>query len=230
MGGRSYCDTCGHTLGAWDLVPIFSYLFLKGRCRYCQSRISIQNPLVEITAAGLAVLIYQMHPIFGPSAEPFAFAFWFAVWMILLFVVVYDLRHTIIPYSCSILLALLALASLFVQFEPTLHLSLPTLWTLLAGPVLAFPLFLLSLVSRGRWMGWGDSGLELSIGWFLGLSLGASALMLSFWSGAILGVLLIVLKKGLTIKSELPFAPFLVLGMFLAYFFHVDFFSSIAFW
>jgi prepilin signal peptidase PulO-like enzyme (type II secretory pathway) len=79
-------------------------------------------------------------------------------------------------------------------------------------------------------MGWGDSGLELSIGWFLGLSLGASALMLSFWSGAILGVLLIVLKKGLTIKSELPFAPFLVLGMFLAYFFHVDFFSSIAFW
>jgi len=95
---------------------------------------------------------------------------------------------------------------------------------------LALPLFLLSAVSKGRWMGWADSVLELSLGAFLGLSAGATALMLAFWSGAIVGILLLILPRifsrlhffRYTIKSEMPFAPFLVLGAALAYFFHVD--------
>lgn len=230
MGGRSFCDTCGHTLGAADLVPVLSYVFLRGRCRWCRSKISVQNPLVEVSAALLAALTYASHP------SALAFAFWLIVWMVLLFIVVYDLRHTIIPWSCSGLLALLALLSLSVSFEPSLHIGFPTLFALLAGPALALPLFLLSLVSGGRWMGWGDSALELSIGWLLGLSLGASALMLAFWSGAIIGVALLLFSRvrwqsrsrRLTIKSEIPFAPFLVCGMFLAYFFHVDFFSTLS--
>lgn len=223
MGGRSYCDTCGHTLSPLDLVPIFSYLFLRGRCRYCGARISLQNPAVEIIAAGLSALVWQMHP------NPVPYAFWLLVWMTLLFVVVYDLRHTIIPWVCSGLLVALALASLFVHFD-TLSFALPSLDMLLAGPVLELPLFLLSLVSGGRWMGWGDGALELSIGWFLGITTGASALMLAFWSGALIGIALILLKKGLKMNSELPFAPFLVFGMFLAYFLHVDFFSMLSIW
>lgn len=222
MGGRSYCDTCGHTLAVADLVPIFSYLFLRGRCRYCGARISIQNPLVEVAAALLSLGAYILHP------QILGFAFWFVTFMVMLFIVVYDLRHTIIPWSCSILLMVLAFSSLFLHMGDTLTITMPTLWALLAGPLLALPLFLLSLISGGRWMGWGDSGLELSLGWLLGLSMGASALMLAFWIGAAVGIVLIVLKKGLTMRSELPFAPFLVLGMFLAYFFHVDFFSSLA--
>jgi leader peptidase (prepilin peptidase)/N-methyltransferase len=223
MGGRSYCDTCGHVLSLLDLVPVFSYLFLRGRCRYCSARISVQNPLVEVSAAILSALAWAAHP------EPLTYTFWFFVWATLLFVVVYDLRHTIIPWRCSILLALLALVSLFIDFH-TMSLVMPSYWALLAGPLLASPLFLLSLISGGRWMGWGDSGLELALGWFLGLSAGATALMCAFWSGALLGLTLIVLKKGLRMNSELPFAPFLVLGMFLVYFFHVDFFSMAAFW
>jgi prepilin signal peptidase PulO-like enzyme (type II secretory pathway) len=81
-------------------------------------------------------------------------------------------------------------------------------------------------------MGWGDSALELSLGWFLGLSLGLTAFMLAFWSGAFVGIVLLAASRlgffGYTIKSELPFAPFLVLGAALAYFFHVDFFSTIS--
>lgn len=227
MGGRSKCDTCGHVLGAADLVPVFSYIFLRGRCRFCSARISIQNPLVELTAALLSVLTFAVHP------SVLGYIFWLCVWMVLLFVVVYDLRHTIIPWVCSGLLTLLAILSLFVQFEPSIHFAVPSLWALLAGPILALPLFLISLVSGGRWMGWGDSGLELAIGWLLGLSLGASALVLAFWSGAFVGVALLLFSRilwrshrgRLTIKSEIPFAPFLVCGMFLAYFFNVDFFS-----
>ncbi len=232
MGGRSFCDTCGHTLSPLDLVPVLSYLFLCGRCRYCSAHISIQNPLVEVAAGVLGGLTYMVHP------GPIAFLFWFFVWMVLLFIVVYDLRHTVIPWVCSGLLAALALVSLFVQFTPTLHFSAPTFAALLAGPLLALPLFLLSLVSGGRWMGWGDSGLELSIGWILGLSLGATALMSAFWSGAAVGVLLLLFSRlrwqsrapRLTIVSEIPFAPFLVFGMFLVYFFHVDFFSMLSLW
>ncbi len=226
MGGRSYCDTCGETLGVLDLVPVFSYLFLRGRCRHCGSKIAIQNLLVELTAAMLSVLIYLSHPFITEPAHLSQFFFWFLVWMVLLFTVVYDLKHSIIPLQCSIILGFLAVASLFVSFDPSLHFVLPNMWSLLAGPLLALPLFLISLVSRGRWMGWGDSGLEISLGWFLGLSAGFTGFMLAFWSGALVGILLIVLKKGLTMKSELPFAPFLVFGAFIAYFFHVDFFST----
>jgi leader peptidase (prepilin peptidase)/N-methyltransferase len=222
--GRSRCMHCGHQLDAFDLIPIISYIFLRGRCRYCGARISIQYPLVEASAAILSLLIYINHP------TPLAYAFWLLVWMTLLFIVVYDLRHTVIPWSASFLLGALALISLFVSFDtvPVL-LFTPNIWSLLAGPILASPLVLLSLVSAGRWMGWGDGPLELSLGWLLGLSFGATALMLSFWIGAAVGIVLIVFKKGLTMKSELPFAPFLVAGAFIAHFLHVDFFSSLPF-
>jgi len=217
---------CKHELGARDLVPIFSFLFLRRRCRYCRSAIAWQYPLVEAAAALLSVLVYLAHP------EPAAYAFWFIVWMILLFTIVYDIKHTIIPWSCSILLAFAALTSLFVAFDGGVHLGTPSLWMLLAGPIIAMPLFLISLVSRGAWMGWGDSALELSLGWFLGLSAGFSALMLAFWSGAIVGIGLLLVSRlgffGYTIKSEMPFAPFLVFGAALAYFFHVNFFSTIS--
>ncbi|HVV15095.1 MAG TPA: prepilin peptidase [Candidatus Paceibacterota bacterium] len=222
--GRSKCMQCGHTLAASDLVPVFSYVFLGGRCRYCSARISVQYPLVELAGAGLSLLVFLSYSL------PLAYAFWLLVWMILLFVVVYDLRHTVIPWSCSILLAILAFASLFISFSSPGHILdfvSPDIWAVLAGPLLALPLTLISLASRGRWMGWGDGALELSLGWFLGLAAGGSALMLAFWIGAAVGILLIVLKKGLTMRSELPFAPFLVLGALVALFFHVDFLSSL---
>jgi prepilin signal peptidase PulO-like enzyme (type II secretory pathway) len=101
------------------------------------------------------------------------------------------------------------------------------MWALLAGPLLALPLTLISLVSKGRWMGWGDGALELSLGWMLGLTAGGSALMLAFWIGAAVGIAALAAKKGLTMRSELPFAPFLICGALIAFFFHVDFLSSL---
>lgn len=195
MGGRSHCDRCGHTLFALDLIPIFSYLFLGGRCRYCRAKISIQNPTLEITTALISFLIYLRYPIVTETGiTMLPYFFWLFVWATLLFVVTYDMKHTIIPWSCSIMLAALALFSLYFSFT-TYTMTFPDTWALLSGPLLALPLFLLSLVSGGRWMGWADSGLELSLGWFLGISLGASALMLSFWSGAITGVLLLLFSR-----------------------------------
>ena len=221
---RSKCMSCGHMLAGIDLVPFFSFIFLRGRCRYCGSKISWQYPLVEFVAGVLSVLVFLSHP------TPLGYGFWLLVWMTLLFVVIYDIKHTIIPWSCSVFLALLALLSLFVSFD-TLQVAVPHATAFLAGPVLAAPLFLLSLVSMGRWMGWGDSALELSLGWFLGLTAGLTAFMLAFWSGALVGVVLLALSRlkifRFTIKSEIPFAPFLIFGALVSHFFHVDFFQSL---
>jgi leader peptidase (prepilin peptidase)/N-methyltransferase len=213
MHGRSQCMRCGHTLRALDLIPIFSYLFLRGRCRYCDVRISPQYPAVEAAAAVLGAGVALLNP------TPLAFAFWFVIWMTLLFIVVYDLRHFVIPWSCSGLLALLAICNLIVM-----HASVVA-W--IVGPALAAPLLLLSLVSGGRWMGWGDGVLELGLGWMLGLTMGLTAFMLAFWAGAAVGIVLMLWQKGYTMKSELPFAPFLILGAGVAYFFHVDIFSTL---
>ena len=225
MNGRSRCMHCNHALGVLDLVPVLSFVFLGGKCRYCRSKISWQYPVVELVAALLSGLLYLAHP------EPLAYMFSLIFWMILLFTVVYDIKHTIIPWSCSISLAVLALVYLFsgCVFTESCQLSA---FSFLAGPLLALPLFLTSLVSRGAWMGWGDSALELSLGWILGLSAGFTAFMLAFWSGAIIGLLLLVASRAgffrYTIRSEIPFAPFLVLGAALSYFLHVDFFSTIS--
>ncbi len=211
---------CGTTLATADLVPVLSYVLLRGRCRYCGARISPQYPLVEAAAALLSLLVYGTYP------EPFAYAYWFLVWMVLLFVVVYDLRHKVIPWSCSILLAVLGLGSVVLPcvLAANCQLAASGLW---AGPVLAAPLLLLFVASRGTWMGLGDGVLELSLGWFLGLTTGLTALVLGFWAGAAVGIGLILLSRGVTMKSELPFAPFLILGAALAFFLHVDLFQAL---
>jgi len=220
MLGRSRCMHCRHPLSSIDLVPVFSYVLLRGRCRYCKGAISPQYPLVELTAACITMaLIYTTHDLS-------TFAYWCAVWLLLLFIVIYDLRHTIIPWPSLVLIGILSLARSV--------LAPSAFYDVLAGPLLAAPLLLLSFVSRGRWMGWGDGWLELSLGWLLGLWLGISALLLSFWVGAAIGIVLLFASRRwnkrssrFTMKSEIPFAPFLVLGAAIAYFFHVDIFASL---
>ena len=213
LRGRSRCMHCGHRLAAIDLVPVLSYLYLMGKCRYCRSLLSIQYPIVEAAAAALSVLVYLQNP------EPLHYALGLAVWMTLLFIVVYDLRHQIIPWSSSGLLAALSLFHVWtLGFD---------VWSLAAGPLLAVPLLLLSLVSRGRWMGWGDGALELGLGWLLGLTAGLTAFMLAFWAGAVVGIMLMLFSARVTMKSEVPFAPFLIFGAVCAYFLHVDLFQTL---
>lgn len=210
--GRSRCMHCGHTLAARDLVPIVSYLETGGRCRYCGSRISAQYPLVEAGGALLALAVYNLHP------EPTAFFFWLAVWMTILFVVVYDLRHTVIPWSCSIVLGLLGLIHVW-----SMGLGV---WQLAAGPLLAVPLFSIWALSRGRAMGLGDSALMLGLGWLLGPTAGLTALMLGIWVGAGVGILRMLAHGGVTMRSEVPLAPFLAIGAYMAHFLHADFFQA----
>lgn len=216
LSGRSICLYCGKELRFYEMVPILSFLFLGGRCASCKSRLSLQYPLVELSAA-LFFTFAAAHAtvLYGGGMLAVYATYLFLMGSILIVIAAYDMRHTVIPDALSFLFAALALVR--ILFFPGVFES--TLLALLAGPLFAFPFLLLFLVSKGRWMGLGDAKLALGLGWLLGAAGSVVAFLLSFWIGGTVALVLLALrKKGITIKSEIPFAPFLALGTGIALF------------
>jgi leader peptidase (prepilin peptidase)/N-methyltransferase len=233
LHGRSFCFSCGHKLSWSELVPVLSYIFQSGRCRHCESRISSQYPLVEtVTGLFFVAIFIRYGSIWGLFDNYLLLINALIVTSILISIAVYDIKHKIIPDALVVALSLLSFLQIFIErfFYSADIYSGSLLIAFLAGPILALPLFLIWLVSRGQWMGLGDPKLVLFIGWFLGLRQGVSALVLAFWTGAIYGLILIGLSKfkwhGLSVnrRSEIPFAPFLILGFFLVFFFGLEVF------
>lgn len=226
FGGRSSCPSCGKKLGWRELVPIISFFILKARCRECQTRISWQYPLVEVLTGLVFATIFNL-----PAGEA---GFQFSILQNLLFliifciyivIVIYDIRHQIIPDElvyATILLSLL-IPLFFIHYS---------LLDWLAGPILFIFFGLVWLLSRGRAMGLGDAKLGLSVGLLLGASTGFSAIILAFWIGASVSLAYIFLDKigflksakKLTMKSEVPFAPAIIAGAWISLVFHLNIF------
>jgi len=201
----SRCLACGKRLTWPELVPVLSFLAQKGRCRECKSRISAQYPLVEFLAGLLFLAAFWK---FFPDIP--SVIFYWLVFSLLIVISVYDFYHQIIPNKIVYLLGALA-------FGHWLFADMANPAVFISG--LAFFAFFASfwLVSRGRWMGLGDAKLALAAGWLLGPSIGLIAMLFSFWIGAIIGVFLLLFSlKNLTLKSRIPFGPFLSLGMTIA--------------
>lgn len=223
LGGRSMCFTCGRTLHWYELVPILSYLLQRGKCRNCHSRISVQYPLVEAVTGLLFV------GAFFVAQGYISFAYLIVQFSLLIVIGAYDIRHKIIPDLFSYMFAALALVYLLYE-QYLLGWQWDMLWPdLLSGPIYFLPFALLWFVSRGRWMGFGDAKLALGIGWFLGLAHAYMSMLLAFWIGSIVGLLLILKdnysafsnkERAFTMKSEIPFGPFLILGLLITLFFN----------
>ncbi len=223
LGGRSKCFSCSKTLTWIELIPILSFLALGASCRRCKSKISWQYPIVEAGVGLLFALIFWYFPPVT-SAASFTTLFYLIITSILIVITVYDAKHKIIPDSLSYTFAALALLRLFVS--PELTFTFPTVSQILAGPLLALPFALLWAASKGKWMGLGDAKLTLGIGWVLGLSAGISALALAFWIGAIISVLWMwVAFRKFKTRYEIPFGPYLILGMYIVLFWHVQVFD-----
>lgn len=223
--GRSHCPHCLRTLHAYELVPLFSYLFLRGKCKSCKVPLSVQYPLVELITGVLFALV----PLIG--TEPLDITILLGALSVLVAIVVYDMRHKIIPDSFVYTFNVLALASVFVEGGSIITNPDPLL--LLSGALASFPFALLWVVSKGAWIGFADAKLALGMGWFLGIMGALSAFMLAFWIGAVISLLLLLIKhnrfqfmrNSLTIHSEVPFAPFLALGFLLVLFFSINAFT-----
>jgi len=222
LRGRSYCPHCKHKLSWQDLIPVFSFLILRGKCRYCGKRISWQYPLVEIATALLFLLIFNFQfSIFNKFSifnfqTLFNLCFLFIVSCFLIVIFVYDLKHYIIPDRVIYPAIIIALIFNFQFLIFNLQFSIFNELILSAfGAALFF--LLIVLLSRGKWMGIGDIKLAFFMGLFLGSPNILVALFLAFLIGAIIGVWLILAKRK-TLKSEVPFGPFLVTGTFIALF------------
>jgi leader peptidase (prepilin peptidase)/N-methyltransferase len=225
--------SCQNKLGWYELIPVFSFLGLKGRCRKCKTKISIQYPLVEL-ATGLvfAALFLKFQDIFwGPTFVFTAtYTFYAAVFSLLIVIAVYDLKHKIIPDIFSFVLGAVSFLGLFFFNTsislgfPVFYPHMPSILEFLSGLFIAIPFALFWLVSRGRWMGLGDAKLVIGLGWLLGLSRALSGVVLAFWAGAIVGIFLVIFSKKHGMKSEIPFAPYLVLGALLAFLFELHIF------
>ncbi len=244
--GRSRCFSCGRDLSARDLIPVFSFLLYKGKCRTCRARISWQYLLVELLTGVLFVMIY-MHNILSPL---WLIGIDFAIAALLICIAVYDFRHKIIPDGLVYATGAIAVVRLILAFAThQAIISSVNIWTaLVAGPLLALPFALLWFVSGGRWMGLGDAKLALPIGWMLGIAHGFTAIVYSFWIGTAIIVLCMLLGEAIEafstkdnalkiqvfrgrfgaylrrkfpsfgLRTEIPFGPFMIVGLYLVYF------------
>lgn len=235
--GRSFCFSCNTQLKRADLVPIFSFIFLRGRCRYCQSKIPVDLFITEAVMGVLTVLVALKSGLLGSLElrawsleEIFIFLILNFIFATILLISVYDLRHFIIPDSFLIAFFIFSLIWNLSIFQSFNFLLLHFIF----GIIITLPFLFLFVISKGRWLGFGDVKYIFVIGFFLGFAQGISAVILSFWIGAFFALILFVLKKlhfrlpmfknGLTIKSEIPFGPFLSLGILISFFFNLDIF------
>lgn len=216
LKGRSMCELCHHTLAWYDLLPVISWLSLRGKCRYCHKPISIQCPLLELATAGLFVASYCLWPEPLIGFQLWAFSFWIVALIGLIALAVYDLKWFILPNRIIYPMLFFVLTTVFIKaIVLTPHLSplLLALYSLLVGGGLFYLIF---QISGGKWIGGGD----VKLGALLGLILadpGPTLLMifLASFIGTGVSLPLLALKK-VKKDSHIPFGPFLIAGTILA--------------
>lgn len=189
--GRSYCPRCRKTIVWYDNIPLLSYIFLGGKCRNCRNKISWRYPVIELaTAVGFVLIGFQILPLI--------------LFCILEIIFIIDFEHQIIPDD----LVFIGLA-LCVFLIPNFSFPISNLF---AGFACASILLFIHLVTNGKGMGLGDVKFAILGGIIVGLRLSLIWLFLSFLTGAVIGIILILGKKA-GLKSQIAFGPFLIIAI-----------------
>lgn len=231
--GRSRCPRCKSLIRWYDNIPLLSFILLRARCRDCQEKISWQYPSVELAAGIIFTAVgYYFFTIsnFQAWAETL---FYLGIFSLLLVIFVYDLKFMEIPMVAlwigvgwTIAYFIFSDANSFNSAGSVLSLKLIS-GTMGAAMTFLF-FFALSYFSKEKWMGMGDAYLALLAGLVIGWPKILLALMLAFTIGAVCSIILIALKKK-TMKSQIPFAPFLIAGVMLTVFLE-RLLASTAYW
>ncbi len=213
FGGRSQCFSCGKTLKWYELIPLFSWIFQRAKCRGCKGKISWQYPAVELLTAVVFLLGYLK---LGFSITTLGLALYFILAASLIVISVFDIRHQQIPNIPLVVFYISALAIFFISDgqKPLLYIA--------KGLIVASPMLALWLVSKGRWLGFGDVLMSIGVGWWLGMSVAFSAILMSFWIGAVFAILLMVFMRKKMFKVAIPFGPFIALGSFISFLYTID--------
>lgn len=193
--GRSHCTNCGKTLGATELIPVISYLFLRGKCKSCKVRISPRYALVELLCGCVFTLAYAA---FGVSARGIITALFYAVLIVVSFI---DLDTMEIPNGAHIIIIALSVASVLLVPEISI------IDRLIGLVCVSVPFLLISLFTGG--FGGGDIKLLAVSGLLLGWKGVLTGALIAIVVGACVGVA----YKLITHKRKMPFGPFLSLGL-----------------
>jgi leader peptidase (prepilin peptidase) / N-methyltransferase len=197
---RSQCPYCHHPIRNRDNIPLISFIILRGKCRDCGGKISWHYPLVELITALLALLLFLK---FGLTLNFLIFFIFTAVLIVITFI---DLAHQIIPDILTLPgIPIFCLAAIFLLKIPWLE---ALLGLLIGGGILFMIAFVYELISRREGMGGGDIKLLAMIGGFLGWKSLIFILLFSSFSGAMVGITAMIIKKQ-DMKYAVPFGPFL---------------------
>ena len=219
ISGRSFCPSCKHVLNWQDLIPVLSFVFLKGKCRYCQKPISLQYPLIEFLTGALFLLnFWILNPGFS-AFDLLKLIYYLIASCLLIVIFIFDLKHYLIPdqfvYSAIAVSAVWYFVSSFLFSFYTSGEIFNFIYSAIGSALFFLAIYLLT---RKKGLGFGDIEVAFFMGLFLGFPNIIVALFLAFFSGALVGIVLIAFNKK-TLKSELPFGPFLVSSTFFALFF-----------
>ena len=197
---RSHCMSCGHTLAWYDLFPLFSYLFLGGKCRYCKEHISCQYPIVEAANGLLYIILYLCH---GLTLETILYCLCTSA---LLSLSVIDARTREIPVGFNIFIFILGLIRLLTDLS---HWSQYVIGFFAVSGFL----FLLILVTKGKGMGGGDMKLMAATGLLLGWKLNILAFLLGCVLASVIHLTMMAIKKA---DRYMSFGPYLSAGIYIA--------------
>lgn len=217
--GRSMCRACGHQIRWYDNIPLLSFLALRGRCRDCGVVISWQYPAVEAVTGAVFAAVGAYFFSYEDIASWQETAWLLFVASCFIAVAAYDIRHMEIPIVLLVASAVVTAAFFLLEYRIGEPFFSSRLGLGLAGG-LAVGAFFFALVyaSHETWMGWGDVWLGAVAGMIVGLPVALFMLTVSFASGSIVGLAGIYLE-GKSLKSKMPFGPFLVIGTAVAVFF-----------
>lgn len=216
--GKSACTSCNTELKAFDLIPLISYLTLRGKCRYCNKEISYMYPFLEFLTGAIFALLFLKFPFLdsqlafsGTSLGMYLLYSFFT--FVLIFTFFYDLHY--LKISDEILLP-----AILVAFISTLAVPLtPHFFDALIGAGIGAAFFGLQfVVSRGTWVGLGDLRIGALMGAILGWKLTIVALFISYLIGSFVSIFIIARKRKFS-GVRIPFAPLLVTGTFITIFF-----------
>ena len=197
--GRSHCPACGHVLAFYDMVPVLSWLLLKGRCRYCSAPVSIQYPAVELLTASAFLLCLLAK---GPGMESALMCMFSSILITAAFI---DARHMYIPDGIHILILILSCISLAAGPGPAFLNRLGG--SLLAGGFLA----IVHMLIRGG-VGWGDVKLFAASGLLIGAAPAMTALLMGYVIAGLWYAVPLVLGR-IGRKTQVPMAPFFAVSL-----------------
>lgn len=197
--GRSHCDNCHKQILNKDLIPLLSFLILKGKCRFCNAKLSWYYPFIEL----LTAVIFVINFIYFPYLSILEKVFSFGIISCLIVIFFADIKYQIISDNTLLLLLFFSLPFVDSQYS-----------NFFSGIFIFFLLYLIYFFSKKRGLGFGDVKFGFVIGFLQGFYLGFLSIYFSFLIGGLYGLMLVIFKKK-KMKSKIAFGPFMIFGVII---------------